>query len=352
MSVTRNPLSISVIVPVHEGGEAFIRCLSALRAAKPAPLEILVVADGAIPDDLQAAREAGVRAIELPVRAGPARARNVGARAARGEILLFVDADVLAPVDTLALVALAFDRCPAPAAIIGSYDAAPAGATFLSQYKNLQHHFVHQTGRERAATFWGACGAIRRATFLELGGFDERYGRPCVEDIEFGYRLCRAGKEIRLCHRLQVKHLKVWTPGTLLKTDFLYRALPWTELILRYRTVPNDLNLNWGGRLSALCALVLVGGLLGTLWTRWSLAPAAGAVIGLMLLNAPFYGLLRRRRGTWFALRAIPWHWFYYLYSLAGFALALLRHLLRIRRAPWLRSASAPPSGDLPVGTR
>jgi hypothetical protein len=51
--------------------------------------------------------------------------------------------------------------------LIGSYDDAPGANNFLSQYKNLFHHYTHQTGSEEASTFWGACGAIRRDVFLD-----------------------------------------------------------------------------------------------------------------------------------------------------------------------------------------
>ncbi len=326
---------VSVIVPVHQGSEPFVRCLDSLRGLDPAPAEILVVADGAVAGDLRAGRAAGVQVLELPERGGPARARNVGAQHAHGEILFFVDSDVVVPTDAIARLLDVLGPEPTLAAVIGSYDDAPGGRGFLSQYKNLQHHFVHQSGRAQASTFWSACGAIRREVFRELKGFDESYRRPCVEDIELGYRLRRAGREIRLCRALQVKHLKVWTFASLLETDVLYRALPWTELILRHRDLPNDLNLNWSGRLSVVVSVVLLVSLLGGLWEPLLFTISAVAAGGLLGLNVPFYRMLWRRGGPWFALRAILWHWFYHLYSLAGFLLAVVRHALRIRAAPW-----------------
>jgi hypothetical protein len=82
----------------------------------------------------------------------------------------------------------------------------------------------------------------------------------------------------------------------------------------------------------------------------WVFAFAGAAAVGLVILNAPFYRFLRRRRGGWFSLRAVPVHWFYHLYSSAGFALAVVRHILRLRTAPWLRPERANQPADLPAG--
>lgn len=88
------------------------------------------------------------------------------------------------PSDAVDRVAMVFKREPDIAALFGSYDDNPGETTFLSQYRNLLHHFVHQQGCEDASTFWAGCGAIRREVFLSIGGFDEGYVRPAIEDIE------------------------------------------------------------------------------------------------------------------------------------------------------------------------
>lgn len=95
------------------------------------------------------------------------------------------------------------------AALIGSYDNQPAWSNVVSQYKNLMHHYIHQTSNLRATTFLGGLGAIRKEIFERIRGFDEnRYRRPSIEDIELGYRLRRAGYQIRLEKQFQGKHLK------------------------------------------------------------------------------------------------------------------------------------------------
>lgn len=168
----------------------------------------------------------GVEVIQLTQQCGPASARNRGARHASGSIFLFVDADVVVQRDTLSRAVAFFRARPDIAAVFGSYDDAPAEMNFVSQYKNLQHHFVHQRAAPEAATFGAGCGAVRREAFEAVGGFDaKRYPQPSVEDIELGYRLRRMGCEIALDRGLQVKHLKRWTFFSLLRTDIFNRAL-------------------------------------------------------------------------------------------------------------------------------
>jgi GT2 family glycosyltransferase len=325
--------TISIIIPVHCAADSFRRCLLSVAGAAPQPDEVIVVVDGPDNAAAQMAEAFGARVTQTTSRGGPARARNVGAQMAGSELLFFVDADVLIPGSAVGQVAAAFEREPNLDALFGSYDDAPDASNFLSQYKNLLHHYVHQTAREQAFTFWAACGAVRREVFLALGGFDERYRRPSVEDIELGYRLTQAGHRIRLCKSLQVKHLKQWTVVPLLQSDFFQRALPWSELILRSRNLVNDLNLQHSSRVSVLAVLVLTLALVGAWWWPALLLVACTLALLLLMLNAPVYRFFKRKRGLVFALRTIPWHWFYYLYSGLAFAISGLLYVSSRLRA-------------------
>ncbi|ELR97384.1 glycosyltransferase family 2 protein [Gloeocapsa sp. PCC 73106] len=327
--------TISIIIPVYNGGEAFTRCLTSLKNSKVRPLEIIVVADGDTDGSGELAEKFGAKVLRNNTSKGPATARNKGAAIARGDILLFIDADVTIYPDTLAKVAQVFESEPDLTALIGSYDDQPGALNFLSQYRNLFHHYNHQIAKEEASTFWGACGGIKREVFLEMGGFDESYRRPCIEDVELGYRLKAAGYRIRLCKEIHVKHLKHWTPYSMLRADFFYRALPWTELIHRQNYLPNDLNLQWSSRLSVLLVYSLLAVSVTGFWTPSVWIVAILIISSLLTLNAPVYQFFWEKRGFLFTLRTLPWHWLYYFYSGLGFALGTLRYWLfrRIKQA-------------------
>jgi GT2 family glycosyltransferase len=319
--------SISIVIPVHNGGSYFRRCLSSLKQHASPETEIIVVADG---DERSGnlAESFGARVIKTATPGGPAKARNLGAKAATGDILLFIDADVTLLPLTISQVNRVFSDRPDLAAAIGSYDDLPGATNFLSQYKNLFHHYTHQTAQEKASTFWGACGAIRRDVFLKMDGFDESYRLPCVEDIELGYRLVQAGYEIGLFRDIQVKHLKQWGVVSLLRADFFYRALPWTALILRNNQLNNDLNLQWSSRISVMLVYALVATIAIAWW--WSAFWLAAILLGLALLaiNKSVYRFFYNKRGMVFAVKVIPWHWLYYFYSGLAFAIGTVRHLI------------------------
>ncbi len=332
-------MKLSVIIPVHNGGENLRRCLDALAASTRPPDEVIVVDDASTDGSGDLARQSGAQARSVRLDGpphGPAHARNRGAEAATGDVLVFLDADVAAHPDTLARIERTLDTPPSPpleappsppleggieggvAALFGSYDDDPPTPGLAARYKNLLHHYVHQHSRREAGTFWTGCGAIRRDVFVALGGFDESY--RMIEDIELGVRLRRAGYRVWLCPDIQVTHLKRWTFVGLLRSDIFDRAVPWTKLMLRERHVPADLNVDARGRLGALAAWGLVVCLvLGCGWPLFW-AGALLALVALVALNAELYRFFARRGGLRFAVGAAGLHTLYLLYSSLVFA--------------------------------
>jgi GT2 family glycosyltransferase len=319
---------IAIVVPVYNGSVTLGECLAALTAGMAPEDEILVVDDASTDDSPALAAAAGVPVVRLPGNRGPAAARNEGARRTRAEILLFVDADVVVAADAIARVRGTLAARPEVAALFGSYDDRPRAPGVVSQYRNLLHHYVHQHGASEAFSFWAGCGAVRRAAFAEIGGFDERPWRRAIEDIELGYRLRAAGHRILLDPGLLCTHLKHWTLRSMLWTDVAYRAVPWTRLILETPGTARDLNLTLAQRWSvALVGGALAAGALGICWPAL-LRVGVAALAAVVLLNRDFYVYLARRRGLGFALASIPLHVLYFTCSGLGFVWARAGPLL------------------------
>jgi GT2 family glycosyltransferase len=329
----RDETEITVVVPAHNAAATLAACLDALLASSHEAFEIIVADDASTDGGAELSRARGVRVVRLESRSGPAAARNRGARAARGSILVFVDADVLVREDTLARISAQMNVHAEIAALFGSYDDAPAAESFVSQYKNLYHHFVHQESRAEAATFWAGCGAVRREAFARVGGFDERrYRQPSIEDIELGYRLRVAGCRILLDKDLQVKHLKRWTFMSLLNADIRDRAWPWSRLIFERGALINDLNLRTRERISAALVIVAVA-LLASAFVVPVMLVAASLALGVVVwLKRKMYAFFVRRRGVTFAAGAFILQLLYYLYSSAVFVLSWCVHVARRRQ--------------------
>jgi glycosyltransferase involved in cell wall biosynthesis len=327
-----HPATLSVIVPAWNAAAYLPLCLDAILASTYQPQEIILVDDGSNDSTCEVAHSRGVTVLKMGIQSGPGAARNYAAQTATGEILFFVDADVVIHPDAVERVIHNFQANPEISAVFGSYDKEPAEKNFLSQYKNLFHHYVHQKSSTDASTFWAGCGAVRRDVFLDAGGFDcRRYRRPSIEDIELGYRLNQKGHSIILDKQLLGKHLKRWTLRSLLHADVFCRAIPWARLILQTKKMAPDLNLKLYHRVSAVLAWLSLVLVLAT-FVQPKALPLAG-LLGLivLLLNRDFYFFFLRHAGTLFTIRVIPLHFMYYLYSSGAFAFCFLSHLLQWR---------------------
>ncbi|MGH9673607.1 MAG: glycosyltransferase [Bryobacteraceae bacterium] len=282
-------MRLTIVVPVFNDASNLRGCLSAIGNSDFRDFELIVADDSSTDDSPRVAAAHGAIVVSTGTRSGPAHARNLAASVATGDVICFFDADVCVHRETLGLIAAAFEEDPELDALIGSYDDQPIAPDFLSQYKNLMHCYVHQSGRRKASTFWSGCGAVRRQVFLDHSGFSESYGRPAIEDIELGYRMQMSGRKMVLDPALQVKHLKRWGFWKLLKTDILDRGVPWTELILRDKCMPNDLNLQLSQRVSValVFAVLTLATYCSISWGGSFLLPLFGA---LFVLLARYWG--------------------------------------------------------------
>jgi glycosyltransferase involved in cell wall biosynthesis len=324
---------LSVVIPARDTIGALQRLFASISLSRRQPDEVILVDDGS-PESLESTAAAfGAKYLRLDRSAGPATARNCGVSLANGEVILFLDSDVTVHPDTIGRLAGFLEANPEYSAIIGSYDDAPGSSRFLSRYRNLLHTWIHRTASPEACTFWGACGAIRREALEAVGGFPESYSRPAIEDIEFGNSLIKAGYRIRLDRDAQVCHHKEWRFLDMIHTDVFDRAIPWTLLILREGKMPDDLNVSKAQRRKAVLAVLVLCLLPAILIDPLFALLFLVALVAFVFVNGAFYAFLARRKGLMFAIRAIPVHWLYFLYSCAGFAMGVVLHLAAGRAA-------------------
>lgn len=318
--------AIGVVVPAYNAGRIIGACLQGLSAAGFAPGAIHVVDDGSTDATAEICRAAGVGLTRLPGNSGAAAARNAGIAAAGGEVIFFVDADVVVAPDARRVLTAFFAAHPDHAAVFGAYDDDPGDPGRVSRIRNLLHRHVHLKNAGPAVTFWTGCGAVRRRDLEAVGGFDPAL--PMMEDIALGMDLARSGRRIALVPALQGKHLKRWTLLSMARTDLLHRAIPWARLMRseRGRTLPDVLNIDATARVSVLAVAASLGGAALALPAPWAgLTVTMIALAVLAAANAAFLRRLGQDEGTRTALVAIPTLWVHYLCGGLGFAWVRLR---------------------------
>lgn len=231
-------IKASVVVPVRNGAAVLGRCLQALHAQSMAreEYEVIVVDDGSCDHTAEVAQGfPGVLVFQQEAR-GPAAARNRGWRAAQGETVLFTDADC-APVPHWACALVrALDESGAAGAK-GTYRTEQHGlvARFVQvEYEGKYRRMARVGGNARYASIdfidtYSA--AYRRCVLEEVGGFDERFPMPSVEDQELSFRVAQRGHRLVFAPDAVVDHLHAATVGAYARKK--YRIGYWKALVLR-----------------------------------------------------------------------------------------------------------------------
>jgi mycofactocin glycosyltransferase len=262
--------SVTIVVPVRDRPGELADCLASLRGVRHPRhlLDVVVVDDGSA---RPSAVPAGVRLVRLPHSIGPAGARNAGARAARGDVLAFLDSDCVAEPGWLE--ALLPELADPEVAAVGGRIAAASERTWLERYEAVRSPL--DLGAVRAAAGPGravpylvtANLVVRRTDFEAAGGLDE--GLRWGEDVDLCWRLHRAGRRLVYQPAGQVRHRHRGGIRAFAATRASY-ARSEADLLARHPEGERWLALSAGG-----AALVLGG--LGALFGRPRLL-AAGAL--------------------------------------------------------------------------
>jgi lipopolysaccharide/colanic/teichoic acid biosynthesis glycosyltransferase len=336
----RSAIPVSVIIPAFNAAETLPLCLAALAAQDfpPDQYEVIVVDDGSTDGTTEVARAAGVRVI-VQSNAGPAVARNTGATAARGDLLLFTDADCAAVPGWIRSLTAPFAD-PRVAGAKGAYLTRQVGLVPRFTQLEYEDRYDRMAGAETIDFVDTYSAAYRRDVFLANRGFDAIFPTASVEDQELSFRLAEKGYRLVFVPQAQVYHRHNPTLASYAHRKFLIGY--WKALLTRWHPgrlvrdshTPQVLKAQMG-----LVAVLLgsvgvwgcgsvgaraIGGQAFETAARGGLIVGALAAIAFLLSAAPFLAKVwRRDRGVLPA--AVGLLWVRALALGTGFALGLAR---------------------------
>jgi glycosyltransferase involved in cell wall biosynthesis len=319
------PRPLSVIVPVRDGAATLAAALTAILGSELPrdQYELIVVDDASSDGSAEIAARYADTVIRLTGRVwGSGYARNRGAELAQGEVLAFVDADVMVQRDTLSAMLAMFLTDSALDAISTSHHESAAASNLATHYWNLLLRFGEESQTGSAGDVATPCAAVRREVFLSAGMYDEwRFGAAPLEGVELGNRLDALGRQVRLTTAIATIALgrrsvrsvlrEVWNRSSLLARSLGYQRTR--------AAVPNDsvftLSRPMAPVFAALCAVAFSGEFVPE---PNLLLEAVAVLLGAIALNAPVYWFFAKARGPAFAIAVIPLHFLMQAVSAAG----------------------------------
>lgn len=197
-------LTPSFIIPAHNEEKLLPRALQSIHAAaknEGTPYEIIVVNDASTDATAEVAAAHGAHVVSAELRKISA-VRNAGARQARGDVFIFLDADTTLPARTLRQALAAVRRGAAGGGALVDFDQHSARwPRLLMAGWNL----ISQTERVAAGCFV----YVRRDVFEKIGGFNEHY--YCGEEIIFSTAVRRRGPFVIVRHPVITSNRKTQT---------------------------------------------------------------------------------------------------------------------------------------------
>jgi len=236
-----NKVNISIVIPVFNRIHLLKKCLTHLFHCidheNHKDVEVIIVDDYSTDNIKCLIDQLPVRFYRMKKKSGPAITRNFGIYKAKGDIVLFIDSDVLLQRDALTRIKNSFKTNKNISAVQGNYSKHPYYLNFATKYKNsLLHHNFSKYNKKFGYGIATFCVAIRKNILVELGGFNEGINHVSYEDEELGMRMYAKGKDIIFDSSIQVQHLKKFTLTKLLMYDFK-NGFDQTKLILKMKSM-------------------------------------------------------------------------------------------------------------------
>lgn len=221
-------MKASVVVPAYNAQDTLGECLEAIlsQTVPRDRYELIVVDDGSTDRTEEVARQYGVKVLKQHHQ-GPAMARNLGLREAKGAVILFTDADCAPAPDWLEKMLTPFseDRI---VGVKGAYMTHQRGV--IARFAQIEYETKYDRMRkQRYIDFIDACSAAYTTEIIRsCGGFDPAFPTSANEDIDLSFRLAKRGHKMLFAPEAIVFHIHPDSIWAYLKRKFkvgYWRAL-------------------------------------------------------------------------------------------------------------------------------
>lgn len=306
MHTRPHKLTFSFITPAYNNPGEVGKLLESIRPEYPKDqsLEVIVVDDCSREDSIKKVVDGYgfARYIRLDKNSGPAVARNMGAKAAVNDILIFVDSDVILNEDTFPRIREKFEKDDSVEIWGGEYDIEPANPSISTKFKSLMVRSWCPKGNT-VTVFLTRIGAIKKNIFEKFGGFDTNLKTASVEDYELARRLMKAGYTIYYDSSITVKHhfpsfrrqLKL----------FFHRSFMWMYIFRKHGELDNTCTTPLQGVVQLCGFFTVIFFVLSIMQIKFFAVFLF--FLGLFILtNSRFFILTFKHEGLIFTLKAVP----------------------------------------------
>lgn len=290
---------VSVIIPMYNAANYIDRCLSSISKQTIKNFEIILVDDCSTDDTVQRVRNHPFDVIQLKERLTPGGVRNYGARYASGDILVFLDADVILKPDSIENIIYLLSE-PGIDAISAIYTEDTPEISFFSQLQNLILVYRFSKLCEATVLTISSFCAIKKNAFETVDGYNEKM--RYYEDVEIGHRLTRKGFRCKFNRSLAVTHLKYYNHLDLLR-EYFRKAVAMSNYVINGVSVGKIRGNGWPlslkiASISADCILLSIA------LIKISIVPLLIFLSAYSISVAPLLFYLGRTRDLAFGLKS------------------------------------------------
>lgn len=328
MRKDKNKLKISIVIPVYNRETLIYKCLDSIYKTDYPNFEVIVVDDGSTDNSTKTAQKFPCKIIKLKKNKGVAYARNIGAKNAKGDILYFVDSDIVQKGDTITQIASEFEKDDKLGVLAASLSREPLNKGFGPSFIALRYFYLttlnmirEGKNKQKVTFFPSASAAIKKKVFDKTKGFDTSF-KLGGEEHELGHRICKdhkiyIHKDIEVIANFKTIPKRAWT--------VLKRSIIHVPVFLKWRRFEKVGNIKLKETFTTFIVLLTtISFLISSLIPQLLISPLF-LFSFFLILNSRLYHFIFNEKSLTFMIKGIFADFILYLSKGIGLSVGILR---------------------------